>query len=197
MPPAEAIIFDLEFTTWEGAMARQWSGPGEYREIVQIGAVRVNALDLTIVDELDILVRPTKNPVLSQYFIELTGIQQEQVNEKGLAFSAALARFQEFRRDLSLWAYGNDSDIFSENMLLNNMLVPDDWPAGHASNLSPWFHAHAPETRGINSGRLVEALGLRSKLAEHTGLGDCHSIIESIKFITKNKGFPQPLLISR
>ena len=30
----EIIVFDTEYTTWEGAMARQWTGPNEYRELV-------------------------------------------------------------------------------------------------------------------------------------------------------------------
>lgn len=36
------MIYDLEFTTWPGAQERNWTGPGEFREIVQIGALRVD-----------------------------------------------------------------------------------------------------------------------------------------------------------
>lgn len=32
------VIFDTEYTTWEGAADRDWTGPGEHREVVQIGA---------------------------------------------------------------------------------------------------------------------------------------------------------------
>ena len=31
-------IFDLEFTAWECSMARHWLTPGEFKEVVQIGA---------------------------------------------------------------------------------------------------------------------------------------------------------------
>lgn len=39
------VIADLESTSWEGAQESGWSGPGQFREIVQIGAVRVDAGD--------------------------------------------------------------------------------------------------------------------------------------------------------
>ena len=32
-------VFDLEYTAWECSMARRWLAPGEFKEVVQIGAV--------------------------------------------------------------------------------------------------------------------------------------------------------------
>ena len=65
-------IFDLEYTAWECSMARHWLVPGEFKEVVQIGAVRLDADTLTVLDELEILVRPRINPHLSPYFETLT-----------------------------------------------------------------------------------------------------------------------------
>ena len=39
--PDTFIIFDTEFTAWEGSMERNWSGENEYRELVQISAFRI------------------------------------------------------------------------------------------------------------------------------------------------------------
>jgi hypothetical protein len=39
----QVVVFDTEFTAWRGSMERNWAGPGEFREIVQIGAVRIDA----------------------------------------------------------------------------------------------------------------------------------------------------------
>ena len=39
--PDTFIIFDTEFTAWEGSMQRGWSGQNEHREIVQISAIRI------------------------------------------------------------------------------------------------------------------------------------------------------------
>ena len=59
------IVMDLEWTAWEGARQRTWSGPGEEMEVVQIGAVRL--ADTPGLEELgafEILVRPRINPTL-------------------------------------------------------------------------------------------------------------------------------------
>ena len=68
------VIFDLEYTAWEGSLGRDWSLEDEHREIVQIGAVRLEADTLDELDALECLVRPVMNPVLSDYFAALTGI---------------------------------------------------------------------------------------------------------------------------
>ena len=51
-------IFDLEYTAWECSMARHWLAPGEFKEVVQIGAVKLDADSLAVLDEIDLLVRP-------------------------------------------------------------------------------------------------------------------------------------------
>ena len=39
---ATLTVFDLEFTAWECSMASHWLRPGEFKEVVQIGAVRLD-----------------------------------------------------------------------------------------------------------------------------------------------------------
>jgi len=41
MPPSHVAILDLEWTSWEGAHARNYSNPGEHREIVQFGVLKL------------------------------------------------------------------------------------------------------------------------------------------------------------
>ena len=36
------VVFDLEWTAWEGSRDRNWSGPKEEREIIEIGAVKID-----------------------------------------------------------------------------------------------------------------------------------------------------------
>jgi len=65
--PETFIIYDTEYTSWEGAHARGWDGPGEEKELVQIGAIRVQ--NFKEVDALLLYVQPRINPDLSDYFI--------------------------------------------------------------------------------------------------------------------------------
>ncbi len=39
------VVYDLEYTAWEGSLERNWSGPNEDPEIVQIGAVKIRQYD--------------------------------------------------------------------------------------------------------------------------------------------------------
>ena len=40
--PNEFIIFDTEYTSWEGSLKRNWSNKNEYKELVAIGALHVS-----------------------------------------------------------------------------------------------------------------------------------------------------------
>ena len=81
-------VFDLEFTAWECSMAGHWLKPGEFKEVVQIGAVKLDP-DFQIIDELDILVKPRINSALSPYFENLTGIGNARLAMLGVDFAEA------------------------------------------------------------------------------------------------------------
>src|ERR1700748_1153496 len=86
-------VFDLEFTAWECSMASHWLRPGEFKEVVQIGAVKLDAASFEIIASFDVLVRPRINVDLSPYFENLTGITNGQVADRGVDFPEALVRF--------------------------------------------------------------------------------------------------------
>src|ERR1700742_5334254 len=92
-PCSFAVVYDLEFTAWDGSMANRWSRPGEYTELVQIGAVRVNAKTFEVEAEMDVLVRPRLNPVLSDYLVKLTGITNDDIAAHGVDFTKAYDDF--------------------------------------------------------------------------------------------------------
>ena len=132
------VIFDTEWTAWPGSDERNWSGPGEYREVVQIGAVRLNR-QYDEIEAIDLIVRPKYNPILSDYFIELTGISQHRLDREGRPFPAAMAQFAAFLTSYATVAYSNgaDEDILRENLALNNM--PQVLPDVPFLNIQPWL----------------------------------------------------------
>src|ERR1700761_7032711 len=93
---AALTVFDLEFTAWECSMASHWLRPGEFKEVVQIGAVKLDAASFRIVASFDVLVRPRVNQTLSAYFENLTGITNRQIADRGVDFPEALVRFLAF-----------------------------------------------------------------------------------------------------
>ena len=90
-------VFDLEYTTWEGAAARHWSDPGEYYEVVQFGVIILELEpNLTEVSSFEVLTRPEFNPVLSEYFTELTGITNADLDTDAVSFGAGFDQFVRF-----------------------------------------------------------------------------------------------------
>ncbi|GAB2598131.1 hypothetical protein Aab01nite_73970 [Paractinoplanes abujensis] len=179
------IVFDLEFTTWDGAQDRGWSGPGEFREIVQIGALRLDASTLAVEGEFDRLVRPARNPRLSPFFQQLTGISQADVDTHGVPFLTALDEFIDFCDNNYVLSYGNDMVVVGENLVLQ---IPDDQTPQRGLppflNIRPYVNRLLPATRGESAGRLSHAAGLTTTVdREHNALADCHSIAETLRHL--------------
>jgi inhibitor of KinA sporulation pathway (predicted exonuclease) len=103
----EIVIYDTEYTSWEGSMERGWSGQNEYRELIQIAAIRVDASNgFSEIEELEIFVKPQRNRVLSDYISSLTGITQRQIDDFGVHPETALRLFGNFfrkHRSMVLW----------------------------------------------------------------------------------------------
>ena len=84
------IIYDTEYTSWHGSLENNWSREDEYRELVQLSAIKIkiNENDITIEDTFSEYCIPTINSCLSDYFINLTGITNNIIKNKGYKFNA-------------------------------------------------------------------------------------------------------------
>ena len=169
------VVFDLEWTAWEGSLARSWSGPGEYREVIQIGAVRLDAVRFERLAVFDRLVRPVRNPILSDYITRLSGLTNERVLAEGVTLEAALAEFAAFVGDWQMWCNGGDAAVLRENCALQAIACPFD--TEHIGNVRPLL-AHVT---GLPASRLVscelpELLGIGRSRERHTGAGDAIAI---------------------
>ena len=68
----KVLGFEPDKTAWERSIERCWSEDWEHREIVQIGAVLVDAAaDFEQLDSFNRFIKPTRNPLLSNYFTAL------------------------------------------------------------------------------------------------------------------------------
>lgn len=191
--PDTFIIYDTEYTTWEGALERGWSGENEYREIVQIGAIKVRRETLEIIDTLDIYLRPRINSVLSDFFVQLTGITNEKIEEEGIDFVEATEKFGAFGHQQIAYSYGNDMVHFGENMALYD-LHPMPNLGIYFANIAPFFRIADPATNTVNSGHLAQHFGvpLGDEHQEHNALADCYSILKAMTFLVHEKGMALP-----
>jgi len=179
------VVYDLEFTTWPGAQDRGWTGPGEFREVVQIGALRVDPATMAVDEEFDAVVRPVHNPELSGFFVELTGITPDEVERRGTGFAAALNGFAKFCDGDYALSYGNDMVILGENLILQ---FPADQapvvPLPPFVNIRPHLNRIFPVTRTVSAGSLAAAIGENPPATEehvHNALLDCYSILAVLR----------------
>jgi inhibitor of KinA sporulation pathway (predicted exonuclease) len=174
-----AVVFDLEFTAWEGSMARRWLGPGEFKELVQIGAVKVDAESFAVLDELEIVVRPRINPVLSDYLIALTGVTNETLAARGVDFVEAYGRFVAFADGGKTCAFGRDELVFEENIRLYGIADPPPAPA--YVNAVPLLLENGIDPRGFHACDVARLCGAPFTGREHDALDDARSVMLGIK----------------
>jgi inhibitor of KinA sporulation pathway (predicted exonuclease) len=171
---ASITIFDLEYTAWECSMARHWLAPGEFKEVVQIGAVKLDADSFGILDEFEILLRPRINPLLSPYFEKLTGITSDRVARQGEDFALGYARFLEFADGGPIAAFGHDERVLEHNIRLYGMTGARALPLFY--DLRGWFAALGVDPRGMLSCDLAPALGVVFAGRAHNALDDARAI---------------------
>ena len=190
------IIFDLEYTTWEGALDRGWDRDNEYREIVQLAALKVDSDTLQVIAKLDLLIKPTVNPILSDYFQQLTGIIQHDIDQRGLSFTEAYDQFIEFCKPGLVFSYNNDMFILGENAALNKGIVCRITKTRDIGfvNIAPYIHRIDPGTISYGSGRLWQFFNLPKphEADEHDALFDCYSILAAIRHL-QQAGHSLPL----
>ena len=187
--PAEVVVFDTEFTAWLGSMARAWAGSGEHKEIVQIGAVVLDAASLEERQAFAVLIRPVLNPMLSDYLVDLTGITNERLAAEGVEFATGVTRFVEFAGARPLYAYGRDDRIIAANA--ERLRRPDLWPGLPTTNLKDWLLKVGIPLAGIHSGNLAAHVGSKSQGIAHDALIDARSLAEAVRYLVA-KGAPNP-----
>lgn len=167
------VVADLEYTSWEGALEGGWSEPGQFRETVQIGAVRVDVGDgFTERGAFSVLVRPTLNPELSDYFVDLTGISNAVVARDGTDLACALGAFTTFVGADAVLSHGRDDAVISNECAFKEMpdpLVGLDWRDINPAILDI-------TGRRMPSSALPEQFGLEPAGSAHDALADARSL---------------------
>ena len=115
------VIFDLEWNSWKGnyklnnnlvEIRQKW----QFRNIIQIGAIKFNYKKYEIIDEINIYVK-TENIFLHNYIVNLTKIDIFTIKTKGYFFFKANKIFNRFIEDANIvLCNGNDFNVYKENL---------------------------------------------------------------------------------
>ena len=183
--PKEFIIFDTEYTSWEGSEKRNWSLPNEHMEIVQIAGYKVQKKNnnYEIIDSIDIYIIPKINSKLSKYFIKLTNISNEHLLKHGISFEKGINRFSKFINNLNCYSYGNDFTIFEENFNLYN-IKNKFLNKNNFYDIKIFFDRYGINTNNYSSGSIYNSVGLNvDNVNIHNALFDSYSILITINHL--------------
>lgn len=177
----QCVIFDTEFTAWEGSLQRNWSGDNEHQEIIQLAAakVKIHQRGAEILDEFHVFVKPTLNPLLSDYIMALTGIRQEQIDRQGVELSEALRmfdHFNEYGKCVNL-CWGTDKSVIVQNCALRALDVPQCLTQN--TDIRQLLSNKGMISRASESGQLAASLHLKVE-----GSGHAHNALYDVKSIT-------------
>jgi len=186
----EVVIYDTEFTTWEGAMQRNWSGENEHRELVQIAAQKINLQTNEVVSSFELLVKPQINPELSDYFVYLTHVKQAQVDEQGVLFSEMYEQFMQWSGGLKKYSFSQELDSASDMGVLEENItlyqLPVVLPKEEFGVVTGVFQAAGINTAEFNSGKLYQAFDIKLNGHQHNAMHDVDSIVASL-FVVKER----------
>jgi inhibitor of KinA sporulation pathway (predicted exonuclease) len=186
--PKSFIIFDTEYTSWEGSQEREWSLPNEYMELVQIAGYKVQKKNnnYEIIDSINIYIIPKINNKLSKYFIKLTNITNEHLLKNGISFEEGINKFRKFISNLNCYSYGNDFEVFEYNFKLyniKNVFLNDN----NFYDIKSFFDKYGINTKKYSSGSVYKSVGLTIKnINIHNALFDSYSILITINHLLNN-----------
>lgn len=178
------VLLDTEFTSWEGARERNWSGKDEHREIIQVGAVLIDTASFEEIDAFCVYIKPVKNYKLSKYIVELTGITQIDIDSKGLGLKTALEKLDSFSSEADFYSWGLDGDVILENCEFVGIECPIN--KQRFLDIRPIFSERGIDVEKYMSSTIVEAFGKNNPGRAHDALSDARGILLALKELEKN-----------
>lgn len=168
----KSVIVDVEATCCE----RGGEFPREEMEIIEIGAVAVDAATGAVESEFQAFVRPVRNPVLTDFCRRLTGITQEQVDSAD-DYPTVIKRFREWLAgigdyDFCSWGF-YDKNQFAQDSAFHGVNYPFNGPH---RNVKHEFAAATGASKKLGVGDALRRLDLDFEGSPHRGIDDARNI---------------------
>ncbi|HEY1122687.1 MAG TPA: 3'-5' exonuclease [Haloferula sp.] len=178
----------LAIVDFEATCCDQQSFPRDQMEIIEIGAVAVDAATGAVFSEFGTFTRPVRHPLLSSFCTTLTTITQSEVEaaptfaEALASFAAWLARFE--RPVFCSWG-DYDRNQLEKDCDFHRLPVP--FSNGHR-NLKKEFSKAIGTTERFGLGQALDRLGLTFEGTPHRGIDDAKNIARVYKKILIHPG---------
>ena len=177
--PTHYVVIDLEATCCD-----MNSIPRDESEIIEIGAVLVDAGSLKAEAEFQTFVKPVRHRVLTPFCTELTTITQADV-EKAPRFPQASAMLGNFIRghgkDALFCSWGGyDRNQFRRDAQFHRVKLP---LGERHLNLKEAFSQRLGEARQYGTGQALRRVGLSFSGTHHRAIDDARNIARLLPFV--------------
>lgn len=166
----DRIIFDLEATCWDKGT------PGVTQEIIEIAAIRLNAIGETK-GSFHSMVKPVVHPLLSPYCRRLTNIPQSEIDQ-ARTFPDVIARFEDWlyrSPDFFLISWGHvDKRLLADDCRAHR--IDDDWLAFHV-NLKQVYRDLFRLPRQMGLAAAMRREGLEFEGEAHRAMPDTENLV--------------------
>ena len=182
MASSERIYLDTEYA-YDGmnpATGRPTSN--ERRQLVQISAIRFDTASGRVIDEFDVYVHPTYLKALPDFFVELTGISQQDLNSKAISMQEGLDALWDFCADTEVWTFDKDEEVIKQNYSYISMEWEHKTPF---VRVKPLLQKWGVDAEKYSSGSLYKAVGLKLEGHIHNALHDVISMANAV-YILEN-----------
>jgi len=178
MEPQHYLIIDFEATCCD-----RGSVPRDHMEIIEIGAVMVDATTLVSVSEYQGFIQPVRHPRLTTFCTQLTSISQSDV-DAAPPFADAMKAFKHWLYQFSGFVFCSwgDYDLkqLRQDCDFHNLPYPISAPHVNLKGL-------IVEKQGLAKkpglGDAVQMAGLTFSGTHHRGIDDARNIVRLLPYI--------------
>jgi inhibitor of KinA sporulation pathway (predicted exonuclease) len=181
------LIIDLEATC-----NNEDSFTDDDMEIIEIGAVMMNARNFSIEGTFQSFVRPQRHPLLTPFCIKLTSITQNQVDHAP-TYPEAMAAFGEWLSGYTNWlfcSWGNfDKRQFEQDCRVHSVVYP--FGSEH-KNLKNSFSKSLGVKKGFGLQRALKRMGLDFEGTPHRALSDAINTARVVRAVLEKSNGDKP-----
>lgn len=165
------LVIDFEATCCD-----QGSVPREQMEIIEFGAVMVEAKNFQVLSQFQSFVRPVRHPVLTGFCTELTSIQQHDVDGAPL-FKDVAVQFKKWLHQYQGFVFCSWGDYDRKQLQQDCAFhgVPNPVGAPHI-NLKPLMSERLNLSKKLGLGQALRQAGMQFEGTAHRGIDDARNI---------------------
>jgi inhibitor of KinA sporulation pathway (predicted exonuclease) len=156
-------------------------------EIIEIGAVMLEANTLEVVSEFQTFIKPVRYPILTDFCRQLTSITQQQVDNAPL-YRIAIANFKQWLDRYSNFIFGSWGDYDRQQLKqdCNFHSLPYPINSEHI-NLKKMFSKSQGFSYTHGMAKALELAGIELKGIHHRGIDDARNIARLMPYILGRK----------